>query len=233
MSSTLQRRRELLAGTPLFSAASPELLTELAERVSTVRLAPHESLFLKGDPGERLYVVISGMIRVGTMSPEGREVSYGVLGPGDLLGEIAVLDGGERSADAKALEESQLLALERRDVLSVLDHHPAQALKLLQVLCHRIRRADELLDDVIFLSLPGRLAKHLLTLSQMAGSGEKKTGLAEVRLSQQVLSEHLGISRESVNKVLSKWEEAGIVTLGRGRITLNRTAVLQQIASPP
>ncbi len=229
MSNPLQERRMLLAETPLFSSAPPDLLTELAARASTVQLAQHESLFLKGDPGERLYVVISGMIRIGTMSPEGREISYGVLGPGDLLGEIAVLDGGERSADAKAIEESLLLALERRDVLSVLDRNPAQALKLLKVLCHRIRRADELLDDVVFLSLPGRLAKHLLALGQMAG--EKKGGPMEVCLSQQVLAEHLGISRESVNKVLSKWEEAGIVTLGRGRIALNRTAVLQQIAS--
>jgi CRP-like cAMP-binding protein len=154
------------------------------------------------------------------------------MGPGDLLGEIAVLDGGERSADAKAMEKSLLLALERHDILSALDRNPAQALHLMKVLCHRIRRTNDLLDDLVFLALPGRLAKHLLTLGQMTVAIENKTGPAEVCLSQQVLAEHLGISRESVNKVLCRWEKASIVTLGRGRITLNRTAVLQQIATP-
>jgi CRP-like cAMP-binding protein len=130
------------------------------------------------------------------------------------------------------MEESLLLSLERRDILAILDRHPAQALRLLKVLCNRVRRADELLEDVVFMSLPSRLAKHLLNLGQMVGAGQAKAGPAEIRLSQQEVAEHLGISRESVNKVLSKWEEAGIVSLGRGRITLNRTALLQEIATP-
>jgi CRP-like cAMP-binding protein len=232
MSTSLQQRRDLLAGTSLFSSASPELLAELAAKVSTVVLAQYDTLFLKGDLGERLYVVVSGLIRVGTISPEGREVTYCVLGPGELLGEIAVIDGGERSADATAMEESLLLALERRDILSILGRHPAQALRLLKVLCQRVRSADELVQDLVFMSLPSRLAKHLLTLGQIMVAGQKKTGPTEIRLSQQELAEHLGISRESVNKVLSKWEEGGIVTLGRGRIILDRAATLREIASP-
>ncbi|MBF0560777.1 MAG: Crp/Fnr family transcriptional regulator [Alphaproteobacteria bacterium] len=232
MISSLEQRRALLAGVPLFATVSPEILKELAARSSTVQLAPHDSLFLKGDAGERLYVVISGLIRVGAVSPEGREVTYSVLGPGELLGEIAVLDGGERSADATAMEESLLLSLERRDILTILDRSPAQALRLISVLCHRVRRADEMLDDVVFMSLPSRLAKHLLKLGEMRGSGQEKAGPVEIRFSQQELSEHLAISRESVNKVLSKWEEAGIVKLGRGRISVVRVALLQEIASP-
>ncbi|HMA48913.1 MAG TPA: Crp/Fnr family transcriptional regulator [Magnetospirillaceae bacterium] len=231
MSRSLQNRRDLLAETKLFGSASADLLSNLAARASMVTLAPNESLFMKGDPGDRLYVVVSGLIRIGAMSPEGKEVSYGVLGPGEVLGEIAVLDGRHRSADAKAIEPSQLLALERSDVLSFLSSHPDQALHLLKLLCDRIRRADELLDDIVFLSLPSRLAKHLLTLEQIVGTPVEKKAAPEIRLSQQVLGEHLGISRESVNKVLSKWEEAGIVGLGRGRITLVRVDSLREIAS--
>lgn len=226
------KRRDLLAGTPLFGSIEIELLTELADRVSLIQIAAYESLFQKGDPGERMYVVVSGLIRIGAISPEGREVTYGMLGPGELLGEIAVLDGGERSADATAMENTQLLALERRDVLAFLDHHPGQAVKLMKVLCQRIRRADALLEDVVFLSLPSRLAKHLLALAATKG-GAGSQGGREIRLSQQEIAEHLGISRESVNKVLSKWEEGGMVSLGRGRITINNQTALQDVASPP
>lgn len=223
-------RQDLLAETGLFGAAPRDLLAELASRANVVELAANEILFLKGDPGDRLYIVASGAIRIGAMSPEGREVSYGVLGPGAVLGEIAVVDGGERSADAKAIDASVLLSLDRRDVLAFLHNHPGQALQLVKLLCDRLRRADELLDDVVFMSLPSRLAKHLLTLEQIVGD-RPAGGKPEVRLSQQVLAEHLGITRESVNKVLSKWEEGGIVSLGRGRIVLDRIDALEDIAA--
>jgi CRP-like cAMP-binding protein len=232
MLSSLQQRRDLLAGTPIFASASLKLLGELAARASMVTLAENQSLFMKGDPGERLYVVVSGLIHIGAMSPDGREVSYYILGRGDVLGEIAVLDGGQRSADAKAVKDSVLLAVERRDIIALLDQYPAQAIKLVQLLCARLRRADELLDDMAFLPLSSRLAKYLLTLAKMVGMDAKGAGPAEIRLSQKVLAEHLGITRESVNKVLSKWDQAGIVTLGRGRILINQVAQLREIASP-
>jgi len=143
-----------------------------------------------------------------------------------------VLDGGQRSADAKAVKDSVLLAVERRDIIALLDQYPAQAIKLVQLLCARLRRADELLDDMAFLPLSSRLAKYLLTLAKMVGMDAKGAGPAEIRLSQKVLAEHLGITRESVNKVLSKWDQAGIVTLGRGRILINQVAQLREIASP-
>ena len=231
MANARLNRQELLAATGMFGSAPAEHLADLATRCSTVALAQNEMLFFKGDIGERLYIVVSGVIRVGATSPDGREVSYGVLGAGAVLGEIAVIDGGQRSADAKAMEPSLLLALERRDVLAFLHKNPGQALHMMEVLCGRIRRADELLDDMVFMSLPSRLAKHLLTLEDIVGTPGATSGKSEVRLSQQVLAEHLGISRESVNKVLSKWEEAGFVSLGRGRIVLNRMEALEEIAA--
>lgn len=231
MNATLKARQDLLAQTVLFSTAPRELLADLAARAIMLDLAANDVLFMKGDPGERLYIVASGLIRIGAMSPDGREVSYGVLGPGAVLGEIAVIDGGKRSADAKAVEATTLLSLDRRDVLTFLHDHPGQALELLKILCGRLRHADEMFDDVVFLSLPNRLAKHLLTLERVVGTRDRSNGKPEIRLSQQVLAEHLGISRESVNKVLSKWEGAGIVSLGRGRIGLERLDKLKEIAA--
>ena len=225
-------RRELIARTKLFSNIPGPLLDELAEKVNLVRVGANETLFMKGDLGERLYIVVSGLIRIGTISIEGREATYAILGAGELLGEIAVLDGGERSADATAMEASELLVLERRDFLAFLNRHPAQAIHLLTVLCNRIRRADELLEDVVFMSLPCRLAKHLLAFSSAASPNPNKASLVEIRLSQKEVAEHLGISRESVNKILCKWEEAGLVHLGRGRITLKNLAALKELAAP-
>jgi len=232
MIESVIRRREMLSRTPLFAAVPASLLDELAAKTRTIRVSAREQLFTKGDPGDRLYLVAHGVIRISALSPEGREVTYGLIKAGELFGEIAVLDGGRRSADATALEPSELLALDRRDVVDFIDRHPALALHLLRVLCERLRRADDLLEDVVFLSLPGRLAKHLLVLAGTLSSREAPDSAPTIRLSQQELADHLGISRESVNKVLSKWEQAGMVTLGRGQITVNGLDALEALAQP-
>ncbi len=233
MTESILKRREMLASTPLFAAIPTSLLDELAAKAKPVKVDARETLFSKGDPGDRLYLVAKGLIRIGVLSAEGREVTYGMIQPGELFGEIAVLDDGVRSADATAMEASELLAIERKDVHAFLQRHPIQSLHLLKVLCDRVRRADDLLEDVVFLSLPSRLAKHLLVLNATMGIREHQQGPATIRLSQQEVADHLGISRESVNKVLSKWEQVGIVTLGRGQITLNKTTALSEFVAPP
>lgn len=232
MIESVIRRREMLSRTPLFAAVPASMLDELAAKTRTIRVSAREQLFAKGDPGDRLYLVAQGVIRISALSPEGREVTYGLIKAGELFGEIAVLDGGRRSADATALEPSELLALDRRDVVDFIDRHPILALHLLRVLCERLRRADDLLEDVVFLSLPGRLAKHLVVLAATMSSREVPDAAPTIRLSQQELADHLGISRESVNKVLSKWEQAGMVALGRGQITVNKLDALQELAQP-
>jgi CRP-like cAMP-binding protein len=232
MNDAVVRRRDLLARTPMFGTLPADQLHELAVKAKTVALPAREILFSKGDPGDRLYLVAKGLIRIGVLSVDGREVTYGLISPGHLFGEIAVLDGGQRSADASAMEDSELLALERRDVLAFLHRHPIHCLHLIEVLCGRVRRADDLLEDVVFLTLPGRLAKHLLVLGGAIGTREGNKEAVVIRISQQEVGDHLGISRESVNKVLSKWEQAGMVTLGRGQITLNDRQRLEDYVTP-
>lgn len=221
MSQSLTRRRELLASTPMFEGVPAAQLDDLAARASILKLAARGDLFAKGDLGDRLYLVTKGMIRVGIMSADGREVTYGLIGPGQMFGEIAVLDGGPRTADASALEASEVLAFERRDVLLLLKHNPECALRLIAILCQRIRQADQLLEDIFFLSLPNRLAKQLLALGEAIGERPQTGDAVTIRMSQQAVADHMGISRESVNKVLSKWEQSGLVSLWRGQITIH------------
>jgi CRP-like cAMP-binding protein len=209
----------LLGATPLFEAVPPDELAPLAARARSVKLPARGLLFSRGDPGAHLYVLASGLIRIGVVSPEGREVTYDLIRPGELFGEIAVLDGGPRSADATAMEESELISIDRRDLMAFLEQRPAHCVRLLTIVCQRVRAADALIEDLFFLAATNRLAKHLLTLSETVG--DKSSGDVIIRVSQQEVADHIGISRERVNKLLTKWEQAGLVGLWRGRITLH------------
>lgn len=210
----------------MFEGVPAAQLDVLAARATLLKLSARELLFSKGDPGDRLYLVTRGTIRVGVVSADGREVTYGLIGPGHLFGEIAVLDSGPRTADASALEACELLAFERRHVLALLADNPECTLRLVAILCQRIRQADHLLEDIFFLSLPSRLAKQLLFLSDAIGEKPASGESVTIRMSQQAVADHMGISRESVNKVLSKWEQSGLVSLWRGQITIHDRARL-------
>ena len=224
-----QGRRDLLARTPMFEGVPADQLDALAAHAMPIKLAARETLFCKGDTGDRLYLVTEGTIRVGVVSADGREVTYGLIRPGNLFGEIAVLDNGERTADASALEPSKLLAFERRHVVELLARNPDCMLRLVTVLCQRIRQADQLLEDIFFLSLPSRLAKHLLALSDLLGEESRTGDSVTIRMSQQAVADHMGISRESVNKVLSKWEQSGLVSLWRGQIKIHDRKRLDEL----
>lgn len=219
MNDNRTRYRTILAGTPMFQGVPEDQLEALAQKGKLLKLGPREVLFSKGDPGEAMYVVLSGRVRLGVVSVEGREVTYALIGPGQMFGEIAILDGGPRSADATAAESSELLVIERRDLLGFIRAHVDYGLRLIETLCARLRHANELLEDTVFLSLPSRMAKQLLQLGEAVGE-PTLDGAVTIRMSQQAVADYMGISRESVNKVLSKWEQVGLVSLWRGQITL-------------
>ncbi len=214
----------LLRDLPLFAGASAEELALVAARTQLQHLPARSLLFSKGDRGDWLYVLASGLVRIGVTSPDGRDVSYALIRPGQVFGEIAVLDGGTRSADATVMEDADLVALERRDLFAFLGRNPGHYARLVEILCHRLRSADDLLHDLFFLPASHRLAKHLLLLSQAAGMAGKAGCV--LRISQQEVADSLGLSRERVNKLLSGWEKTGTISLGRGRITLNDPAAL-------
>ncbi len=222
-------RRELLGSVSIFSSLDDRELDLLLEATTTKRLEAKEVLFRKGDPGNQLYGILSGSLKVSTTGVDGRDVMFALMGPGEVIGEIALLDAEERSASAVAIEPTELLTLHRRELIPFLERHPRAAIGLAGVLAAMVRRLSERAEDRQTMPLPGRIAKGLLALSERYGKHPIVGGPVEVHLPQQDLADLVGTTRESVNKQLRSWESEGIVDLGRGRVVLKRPDVLRAI----
>ncbi|HEB88290.1 MAG TPA: Crp/Fnr family transcriptional regulator [Deltaproteobacteria bacterium] len=222
-------RRELLGSVSIFSSLDDRELDRLLEATTTKRLEPKEVLFRKGDPGNQLYGILSGSLKVSTTGADGRDVMFALMGPGEVIGEIALLDAEERSASAVAVEPTELLTLHRRELIPFLERHPRAAIGLAEVLAATVRRLSERAEDRQTMPLPGRIAKGLLALSERYGKHPIVGGPVEVHLPQQDLADLVGTTRESVNKQLRGWESEGIITIGRGRVVLDRPDALRAI----
>lgn len=200
----------VLAKVPFFSGVAPDHLEVLARSLQRRTVRAGKAIFRQDDPGSSLYVIESGVVKVQRTSPEGKEVILAILGPGDFFGELALLDGEPRSADAVAKEDTAVLVLERDDFIAFLDREPAVATKLLAALSRRLRRTDQLVQDAAFLDVPARLARALL---QLAESPEAATGLTQSELAAMV-----GASRESVNRWLQFYRRRGLIESTSGAI---------------
>jgi CRP/FNR family cyclic AMP-dependent transcriptional regulator len=222
-------RRELLGSVSLFSSLGDAELELLLKATTTKQLKPKEVLCRKGDPGNQLYGVLSGSLKVSTTGSDGKDVMFGLMGPGEVIGEIALLDGEERSATVTAVEKTELLTLHRRELIPFLEKNPAAAIGLSVVLASRVRQLSDRAEDRQTMPLPGRIAKRLLALSEQYGKHPIVGGPVEVRMPQQDLADLVGTTRESVNKQLRAWEEAGIVELGRGKVILKRPEALEAV----
>lgn len=199
---------------------SPGELDRLVPLVTTRHYEAGAKVFLKGDPGTAMMAVLSGRVRICSYSAEGREVVLNVMSPGDVFGEIALIDGGERTADAFAMEATELLILSRRDFLPFLTRHPDICIGLLEVLCSRLRWTTEQLEDLQFLDLRSRLAKRLLYLNDHHSEVNGADNQRRVRISQHLLASMIGTSREAVNKQLSEWRDQSLIKVGRGSISI-------------
>jgi CRP-like cAMP-binding protein len=224
-------RRKLLASVSIFSSMSDDELDLLLRATTTKKLDARQTLFRKGDAGNQLYAIASGSLKVMATGADGRDVLFTLLGAGDVIGEISILDGGERSASAVAFEPTELLVLHRRELIPFLEQHPHIAIGLAGVLAAMVRRLSERAEDRQTMPLAGRMAKRLLALAEQHGQRPIVGGPVEIRLPQQDLADLVGATRESVNKLLRGWEEQGIVGLGRGRVVLKRPADLEAIVS--
>lgn len=222
-------RRELLGNVSIFSSLSSEELDRLLQSTTSKRLAAKETLFRKGDPGNQLYGILSGSIKVTNTGTDGKEVLFSLMGPGEVIGEIALLDSMERSATAVAVEKTEVLTLDRRELIPFLESHPRATIALAGVLAARVRRLSERAEDRQTMPLPGRMAKKLLSLAEQHGKHPIVGGPVEVRLAQQDLGDLVGTTRESVNKQLRAWEESGFVELKRGRVVLTNPDALDAI----
>jgi CRP-like cAMP-binding protein len=222
-------KRSLLAGSPLFSQFKPEELNRL---VSFLRVARHPGrrvLFRKGDPGTNMMVVLEGRVQICTHSEEGKEFVVNIINPGEVFGEIALLDGSDRTADAVTMGPCELLILERRDFVPFLRDHPDACMRLLEVLCQKLRWTTGVLEAALFLEGPSRLARVLVHLASLYGQKVEEGVELRIRFSQQQLANMVGMSRESINKQLGQWRDEGIIATEDGRILIIDLEALQDI----
>jgi CRP/FNR family cyclic AMP-dependent transcriptional regulator len=223
----------VLAGHFLLRDLPREDLDKLASYALAVRYPAHRILFHKGDPGDGMMAVISGRVKIRSHSADGKELVMNVIKPGELFGEIALLDAKPRTADAVTMEPCELLVLERRDFIPFLADRPQACFHLLTVLCERLRQTSQQLEDALFLDLPSRLARCLVRLAERfgkpVGDGTQGTQI-DVRLSQQELAAFVGMTRESVNKQLATWRRDGVVGFSAGMVTIHDMAELRFVS---
>ncbi len=187
-----------------------------------------EVIFHRDDPGQVLYMIKEGKVKICIISPDGQEVSLAVLGKGEYFGEFALLDGLPRSADAVALEKVECYTLQRRDFQNAILKNPKIAILVLEALSKRLRDTDQMVENLIFLDVYGRVAKKLLELADAHGVKAEDGIRIDVRLTQQELASMVGASRESVNKVLGYFTDKNFISTDKHRITLHRIADLQR-----
>ena len=194
------------------------------------RLTRNESLIAAGDPGDSMMIVLSGTLKVCVTSSSGREVVLDYLGPGGIIGEIAVFDGKPRTADVIAMDAAELVVLQRRFVLPFLEKHPAAALRIIELLCDKLRRTNALVQDGSTGSKAPKLARGILRLLEEHGVRDNDSVSIGFRMSQTELGNYVNISRENVNRQLREWEGAGLVEVARGHITVVDEAARHRIA---
>jgi CRP/FNR family cyclic AMP-dependent transcriptional regulator len=221
-------KRAILRDHPIFGGLGPELLDRLSSRAVRQTVKRGTSIFTRGDPGISLLAVCSGTVKISAPSPGGRGALFNLITEGAIFGEIALFDGLPRTADATAITDCELMVIERRDFVPLVRERPEIALKLMEVLCGRLRHTTEQLEDVMFLDLPRRLAKALL---QLAKSSRPAPHGRRIALTQVHLSEMIGISRESTNKQLRMWQQAHWIQLERGGIVIVAPDALTAVAS--
>ena len=210
---------ELLKSVPLFADLEEGEL-ERFSRVAVPRSFPAGTrVFHEGDNSDACYIVREGSFRVTREHSDGRAITLATLGPGEIFGELAMLDGDKRSASAEALSDGELLALPAGDVRSLLGRHPEIALKLVAGLVRRLRAANVRISRQSFQTVPSRVAGILAQLSREA-EDDGEPGAVTIRMNQSDLAQLAGSSRESVSRFLAELERAGVVNCGRGRVTV-------------
>ncbi|MBP2230554.1 CRP-like cAMP-binding protein [Azospirillum agricola] len=217
----------------LLGELDADQMMELVSLGRTLRFDADQVIFDKGDPGDCLYAVLKGQIAIRTSSADGKTMLLNILDAGDVLGEIGLLDGRERTAAAVALRPTALYRIDRIDFIPFLERHPRLCTRMMIVLCERLRWVSENIEDAVFHDVPRRLARRLLLLSENYGQPSPAGLRIAQPLSQEALANMLGVTREMVNKSLGALRKTGIVTYAKGFIVINDMALLRDMAGDP
>jgi CRP-like cAMP-binding protein len=210
----------------IFCDLDSEALDQLCRYAKHTVLKRGATIFSKGDPGKCLYAVISGTVKISISSRDGRNAILNLVGPGELFGEMSVLDGHPRSADATANTNCEFYIIDSRDFLPFVRSQPALSMKFIELLCAKLRWASDQVEQVILQDLPGRLASALLGLTERRKLEERQT----IAITQQEISEMVGMTRESINKQLRVWASRNWVRLEHGAIIVLDHAPLRELA---
>lgn len=217
----------LLRNHFLFGQLPPAAIEHLGSYMKRRRLPRGSTIFEKDDPSTGMMGILSGSVKISVPSADGRDIVLNIMHEGDIFGEIALLDGHPRTADATAMTDCELMVIERRDFIPFLRSQPELAIEIIKMLCSRLRRTTDQVQDLSFLNLPTRLAKALLRLTDAQASDPSR----KIAITQREISQIIGRSRESTNKQLSVWAKRGWIRLQRGAVTVLRREKLAQAAA--
>ena len=222
---------KLVQSIPLFATLEPEARALIARLIRVRRYSARQALFWEGEPGGALFVTLSGYLKAVTSGGEGKEVLLNVMGPGEVIGELSVLDGQPRSASVIALESCQLATIERAPLLEVMRASPNLAIGMVEVLAQRLRNMSKRCENISSMDISSRLADVLLTLAEKHGQRSGRDVRIPVRLSQQDLGSMVGATRESVNKQLRHWTQGGVLKQEAGRVIITDFEALRSLAA--
>jgi CRP/FNR family cyclic AMP-dependent transcriptional regulator len=220
-------KRAVLREHPIFRVLGPDLIERLASYAHTKTVAAGTTIFARGDAGASLFAVCAGTVKIINRSLDGKDAVFNLINVGEIFGEIALLDGGPRTADALAMTDCELMLIDRREFVPLVESRPDIALRLIEVLCGKLRHTSEQIEDMMFLDLPARLAKTLLRLAGNA----KLSSQGRVTITQREIGQIIGMSRESTNKQLRVWEERKWLRLERGGVVVLSPDPLAEIAN--
>ena len=206
------RARRVLKESSAFAACSPAVIDEIMQHAVVVKLPRGDALYRQGEQGDSMMVLLTGSLKVTSITAEGRELVLGFLKPGSLIGEIAALDGRERTANVVAMEAVEAVAIYRRNLLPILRANADAMFALLAGLCGRLRATNALLESQT-LEAGARVADGLLRLANEHGQKSAKGTLIDLKLTQRDLGGHLGLTRETVSRTLGDFREAGLIEI--------------------
>lgn len=219
-SQTKLDHRKLLEDHFLFSSLPKDALDKV-HATSLIRQYPKNStIFVRGEEGDRLFAIVKGRVKISIFSEEGREIVLATMRAGDFFGEIAFLDASTRTADATVVEDCEVFSIGRGDFFPILENHPDIYMKIITVLCERLRQTNEAIEDSIFLTVPARVAKTLLRLAESYGEERNGNIHFTIKISQQELANIIGTSREVVNRHLRHLQQEEVIKVEQGYLVI-------------
>ncbi|MDT7760469.1 MAG: family transcriptional regulator, cyclic receptor protein [Mycobacterium sp.] len=221
---------EVLARSGMLQGVEPGAVSALAQQLRPVDFPRGHRVFAEGEPGDRLYIVITGKVKIGRCSPDGHENLLTILGPSDMFGELSIFDPGPRTSSATTITKVRAVSMDRETVRAWIANRPETAERLLRVLARQVRRTTNDLSDLIFTDVPGRVARQLLQLARRFGTQEHGGLRVTHDLTQEEIAQLVGASRETVNKTLSDFAHRGWIRLDGKSVLISDTERLARRA---